>query len=303
VSIRYTPTMLTQLAARLTERDRKLLRLTRDFRVLTSPQASEMFFDTDDAARRRLLALTRMGLLERFRPNLPPSMGTAPYHYVIGETAAAVLASEDGIELSEYGYRRDRILSIVYSQRLAHTVGTNGIATSLHAYARRHPLTELTTWWPEHRCAKEWAPMTRPDAYARWTEGPHSIEFFLEYDTGTEPLDRVAHKLDGYARLTESSRIVTPVLFWVQGERREANLRKKIKHHPANMFVPVATGHADTVHGTVDDGPAGARWLPIDLDHPRCRLAELTKHWPGLGPQTAPASAEDEEADTQEDNQ
>ncbi|GAA2212971.1 hypothetical protein GCM10009850_084330 [Nonomuraea monospora] len=96
-----------------------------------------MFFDTDDAARRRLLALTRMGLLERFRPNLPPAMGTAPYHYVIGETAAAVLDSEDGIELSGFGYRRDRILSIVYSQRLAHTVGTNGIATSLYGFARR----------------------------------------------------------------------------------------------------------------------------------------------------------------------
>ncbi|MEV4170124.1 replication-relaxation family protein [Nonomuraea sp. NPDC049709] len=293
-TIRYTPRMLAELAVRLTQRDRALIRLIRDFRVLTSPQVSEMFFDTDDAARRRLLALTRMGILERFRPNLPPAMGTAPYHYVIGETAAAVLASEEGVDLSDFGYRRDRVLSIVYSQRLAHTVGTNGIAASLYGFARRHPVTELTTWWPEHRCAAEWGSMAKPDAYGRWTEGLHNIEFFLEYDTGTEPLDRVAHKLDGYARLTESSRIVTPVLFWVQGERREANLRKKLKHHPANMFVPIATGHADTVNGMVDDGPAGARWLPTDLDRPRFRLAELAKHWPGLGPQVAPESPEED---------
>ncbi|MFI9591296.1 replication-relaxation family protein [Nonomuraea sp. NPDC052265] len=241
MSIRYTPRMLGELAVRLTQRDRTLIRLIRDFRVLTSPQVSQMFFDTDDAARRRLLALTRMGVLERFRPNLPPAMGTAPYHYVIGETAAAVLASEEGVDLADFGYRRDRVLSIVYSQKLAHTVGTNGIAAGLYGFARRHLVTELTTWWPEQRCTKEWGSMARPDAYCRWTEGPHSIEFFLEYDTGTEPLDRVAHKVDGYARLTESCHIVTPVLFWVQGERREANLRNKLKRHPGNMFVPMAS--------------------------------------------------------------
>ncbi|GAA3624628.1 hypothetical protein GCM10022419_132780 [Nonomuraea rosea] len=293
-TVRYTPRMLGELAVRLTERDRNLIRLLRDFRVLTSPQVSEMFFDTDDAARRRLLALTRMGILERFRPNLPPAMGTAPYHYVIGETAAAVLASEEGVDLSDFGYRRDRVLSIVYSQQLAHTVGTNGIATSLYGFARRYPDTQLTTWWPERRCATEWGSMARPDAYGRWSEGEHSIEFFLEYDTGTEPLDRVVHKLDGYVKLTESSRIVTPLLFWVQGERREANLRKKLKHHPGNMFVPIATGHADTVIGLANDGPAGARWLPTDLEAPRCRLAELAKRWPGLGPQVAPEPAEED---------
>ncbi|SDM61364.1 Replication-relaxation [Nonomuraea jiangxiensis] len=117
--------------------------------------------------------------------------------------------------------------------------------------------------------------MPRPDAYARWTEGSHSIEFFLEYDTRTEPLDRVAHKLDGYAKLTESSRTVTPVLFWVQGETPRGQPRKKLRHHPGNMFVPTATGHAAAIDGTVEDGPVGARRLPTDLDTPWCRLAEL----------------------------
>ncbi|MEV5896681.1 hypothetical protein [Nonomuraea fuscirosea] len=56
----------------------------------------------------------------------------------------------------------------------------------------------------------------------------------------------------------------------------------------------MATGHAATADGTVDDDPAGARWLPTDLDHPRCRLAELAKHWPGLGPQVAPEASEED---------
>ncbi|WP_084965920.1 replication-relaxation family protein [Thermoactinospora rubra] len=290
---RYTPRMLHALAIRLTDRDRHLIRMIRDFRVLTSAQIAEMYFDTADAARKRLLVLTRMDVLERFRPNLPPEMGTAPYHYVIGETAAAVLASEDGVDLGESGYRRDRVIGIAFSSHLGHTVGTNGIAASLYGYARRHPESELTTWWPEHRCKAEWGPIVRPDAYARWREGEHRVEFFLEYDTGTEPLDRVARKLDGYAELTESSRIVTPVLFWVQGERREANLRKKLKHHPARMFVPIATAYPGAGDSVIDDGPAGARWLPTDQDGRRSRLAQLALYWPGLGPQEAPEEADE----------
>ncbi|MFI6326506.1 replication-relaxation family protein [Nonomuraea sp. NPDC050556] len=289
--IHFTPKMLNQLAIRLTDRDRHLVRMLRDYRVMTSAQLSEMYFDTDDAARKRLLALTRMGVLERFRPNLPPAMGTAPYHYVIGETGAAVLASEDGVDLADSGYRRDRTIGIAFNQHLAHTVGTNGIAASLYGYARRHRDAELVTWWPQNRCSTEWGPIARPDAFARWREDGNRIDFFLEYDTGSEPLDRVARKLEGYAELTESSRIITPVLFWVQGERREANLRKKLKHHPAHMFVPIATGHPSA--GTVEDGVAGARWLPSDHDGKRIRLAELALHWPGLGPQQPPK--EDEE--------
>lgn len=287
--MKYTPKMLIQLAARLTDRDRAMIRLIRDYRVLTSPQLGEMFFETDDAARRRLLTLTRMGILERFRPNLPPSMGTAPYHYVIGETAAAVLASEDGVELSESGYRRDRVTGIVYSPHLSHAVGTNGIAAGLYGYARRHPDAELIRWWPEHRCRTEWGPIVCPDAYGRWRDGEQQVDFFLEYDTGTEALNQVTRKLGSYAELTESTRIVTPVLIWVQGERRETNLRNKLRHHPANIFVPIATGVPAT---SFDDGPAGPRWLPTDHDGPRVRLADLAAHWPGLGPQKAPEEAD-----------
>ncbi|MFE3452469.1 replication-relaxation family protein [Nonomuraea sp. NPDC059194] len=290
---RFTPRMLNALAIRLTDRDRQLIRMIRDFRVLTSAQIAEIYFDSADSARKRLLVLSRMGVLERFRPNLPPAMGTAPYHYVIGETAAAVLASEEGVDLAESGYRRDRVIGIAFSSSLGHTVGANGIAASLYGYACRHPESELTTWWPEHRCRTEWGPIARPDAYGRFREAGHSIDFFLEYDTGTETLDRVARKLDGYVELTESSRIVTPVLFWVQGERREANLRKKLKHHPARMFVPIATAYPVAAPGLVDDGPAGACWLPTDSDGPRVRLAELALHWPGLGPQTAPEEADE----------
>lgn len=286
---RFTPAVLAQLAARLTMRDRQLLRLIQEQRVLTSAQIAEIAFDTDDTARRRLFTLHRMGVLDRFRPNLPPGLGTAPYHYVVGPAGAAVLASEDGVDLSAYGYRRDRVLSIAYSQRLAHTVGTNGFGAALRGFARRQANAELVTWWPESRCTSVWGDTVRPDAYGRWRQDAQTIDFFLEYDTGSEPLDRVVRKLDGYAALTQVSRVVTPVLFWVQGERREANLRRKLVQHPAQAFVPVATGNPSALVGPVDDGPAGEKWLPSDAEGPRLRLAGLASHWPSLGPQEVAA--------------
>jgi hypothetical protein len=280
---RFAPTALARLAARLTIRDRHLIRLIKEQRVLTSPQIAKIAFDTDDAARKRLLALHHMGVLDRFRPNLPPGMGTAPYHYVLGPAGAAVLASEDGIDINACGYRRERVLAIAYSQRLAHTIGTNGFGADLHAFARRNATAELTAWWPEDRCNSLWGDTVRPDAYGRWQEDEHTIDFFLEYDTGSQSLDRVVAKLDGYAILTQATQVVTPVLFWVQGERREVNLRRKLIHHPAHMFVPVATGTPSTVAGPIEDGPAGEKWLPSDTEGPRLRLAELAKYWRGLG--------------------
>ncbi|MFG1873578.1 replication-relaxation family protein [Sphaerisporangium sp. NPDC049003] len=169
---RFTPAVLAQLAARLTARDRQLLRIVKEQRVLTAPQIAQIAFDTDDAARKRLLSLHHMGVFDRFRPNLPPGMGTAPYHYVIGPTGAAVLASEDGVDINAYGYRRERVLAIAYSQRLSHTVGTNGFSADLRGFARRHGAAELVTWWAEDRCASLWGDTVRPDAYGRWHEDP-----------------------------------------------------------------------------------------------------------------------------------
>ncbi|MFF4989699.1 replication-relaxation family protein [Streptosporangium saharense] len=285
------PALLALLAARLTTRDRDLLRAVWENRVLTTPQLTSLFFDSIHSAWKRLLTLSELGVVERFRPNLPPGAGSSPYYYVLGQPGAAVLASEDGVDLSAFGYRRDRALAIAYSQRLAHTVGVNDFYTDLVGFARRRTGAGLVSWWSERRCGAMWGDIVRPDGYGRWKEDNHKpLDFFLEHDTGTETLDRVVRKLDGYADLTEGSRIVTPVLFWVRGERRETNLRKRLREHSAARAVPVATACRSALVGRVDDGPAGELWLPLDAPGPRLRLARLALHWPDLGPRP-PSSA------------
>ena len=140
-------------------------------------------------------------------------------HFVLDEAGACLLAAEDGITPGQLGYRRDRALAIALSAQLAHTAGTNSVFCALAAQGRRAGGAALTCWWSERRCAALWGDLARPDGYGQWTEhapaGPAVTDFFLEYDTGSENLHRVAAKLTGYRDLAARTGITTPVLFWL----------------------------------------------------------------------------------------
>jgi hypothetical protein len=196
-------------------------------------------------------------------------------HYVLDLAGAAVLAVEDATTTNAIGYRHDRTLAIGHSLRLSHTVGVNGIYAALVAVARHSsadpadapPTREVTAWWPETRCTRLWGDLARPDAYARWHEHGREVEFFLEYDTGTEPLTRLAGKLHDYAKLATATGITTPVLFWLPSPAREATARPALAAALATLSdpdsVPVATTAAASLGDPVPDSPAAARWLPL----------------------------------------
>jgi len=301
---------LAFLAGHLTARDRWLARVLHEHRVLTSTQLTRLAFGSTRTANQRLLQLHQWRVIDRFQPFL--DVGAAPMHYVLDLAGAAVLAAEDGLPPAEVGYRHDRAIGIGHSLRLAHTVGVNGLYTALVALARHTTNTghaagalgerAVTAWWPETRCARLWGDLARPDAYARWRENDAEIEFFLEYDTGTEPLTRVAGKLHDYHRLAAATAITTPVLFWFPTPAREAAARHALAATLAALArpesVPVATTTAQPTAApragratAAPDSPAGDRWLTLDPGRrpethgtqpgQRVRLAQLT--WPYTG--------------------
>ncbi len=57
----------------------------------------------------------------------------------------------------------------------------------------------------------------------------------MEYDTGTEPLDRLLAKVDAYAELATATDIDTPVLFWLPGPGREAALHQALRRPPVTV--------------------------------------------------------------------
>jgi hypothetical protein len=276
-----------QLAGRLTARDRWLARMLHEHRVLTTQQIVDLAFPAVRSANHRLLELYKWRVVDRFQPFV--HTGTAPMHYVLDIAGAVALAYEDGLEPKDLRYRHDAAIGIAHSLRLAHSVGTNGFFTNLVALSRRPGAPHrLTTWWSETRCGRHFGDMVRPDAYGRWREMGKEIEFFLEFDFGTEDLATLARKLRGYEKLAAATAITTPVLFWLPSNRREASARRALTEARAQLdrptLVPAATSAAGL--GTVagENTPASARWLPIQgkdsHSSRRLRLAALSDVWP-----------------------
>jgi hypothetical protein len=193
---------------------------------------------------------------------------------VLGPTGAAVLAAQEGIEARRLGYRADKALEIAHSQRLAHVVGVNGFFTTFVAAARRQRpgRAALTVWWSERRCNDHWGHVVRPDGYGRWQEADRQIDFFLEYDRGTEPLHRLAAKLAGYHELADAAEIPTPVLFWLPSSGREASVRQALADEGRWNRVQFVVATASPTLGL---DPAEAAWLPLRVTWPRRRLLEL----------------------------
>ena len=312
-----TADLLAVLAGRLTGRDRWMIGMLAEHRVLTTTQLTALAFGGPREAERRLAALWAWRVVDRFRPQTPLGGGSAPFHWVLDDAGAAVLAAGHGLTDDEFGYRRATALAIAHSQRLNHTVGTNTLLTALatrsatwsdasplDAGARtdRPPTTgRLVDWWGERRCTAAWGDLVRPDAAATWqtptpTAGKAassaagdatavgSLGFAVEYDTGTETLARVAAKLGDYADLAAAAGQVLPVLFWLPSVARESALHRHLD--PTGLLV--ATAAAD--HAAAAGGPTGPVWRPAaapdrgrddarGVRRQRMTLDQLTAAW------------------------
>lgn len=87
--------LVTAVAHRLTQRDRSILTMLSHHRVFTTDQLAEMYFDNLTTAQHRLTTLYKLRLLDRFQP-LDHRNASLPYHYVLDQLGAMVVAAERG---------------------------------------------------------------------------------------------------------------------------------------------------------------------------------------------------------------
>jgi len=226
--------------------------MIRKCRVLTTDQVSDLFFDNVNTAQHRLSILNDLELVARFRI-LTDRYGTSQYHYVLDQLGALFVGAEDDDEKNpeKMRWNTGMALALGRSQRLAHIVGTNGFFIALKHTARHNKGCKLAKWWPEWQCAIQWRQVVRPDGYGIWDEGRVRLPFLLEYDRGTETLERLGEKLDGYDQLARAAGHQTVVLFSFPSPQREANAR----HFLAHGSVVVATSSRSD-----GESPAGAIW-------------------------------------------
>jgi len=277
-----------RVQSQLTGRDRVLLGWLYDHGVLTSFQIAHALFPSLDFAQRRLRTLHSLRLVARFRPQRAEG-GSFPYHYVIDQLGAEVVAaSRDGRPPRRDHARAER-RRWTSSRSLHHRLGVNQFFTDLTGHARNHPESQLRQWLPETACATvppftvpddpaltlAYQPRVRPDGYGVWAEHDQAVPFFLEYDTGGEQLSVLSAKLPGYRELFTTIGRLWPVLFWLPSAARERNLRQFLAERRPPVLV--ATGARDSA-ALAGLSPADQVWAIAFSDGERLRLADLARY-------------------------
>ncbi|WP_344652260.1 replication-relaxation family protein [Cryptosporangium japonicum] len=276
-----------RVQSRLTARDHTLLGWLADHGVLTTFQIAHALFCSLGFAQRRLLTLYRVGLVDRFRPNKFDG-GSYPYHYVLGLLGAEVVAAQRGDDPPRRSRIQARRRALTARTNLDHLLGLNQFFTDLAGHARTHPPASLDRWWPETRCNEPWAfgtvgdlgsRIVRPDGHGIWTEpGPDGrtllVPFFLEHDTGAEPLGQLIDKLGAYRRLATAGGPRWPVLFWLHSTRRQTNLHARLRE--VGTPFPVATAARDYA-AELRLSPAERVWHLADSVTEPIRLAQFAE--------------------------
>ncbi|GAA1370295.1 replication-relaxation family protein [Catellatospora chokoriensis] len=247
----------------LTGRDRHIIDLLARHQVLTTGQLHRIGFRALRTCQIRLTELRALGVLERFRFGRFEG-GSYPWHWTLGLAGARLHAAATGDNPPTVRAHTDQLLRLTASPHLTHLVSANEFFVRLTHTARRDPRARLTRWWSERESTRRFPPV-RPDGHGIWHVAGRAVGFFVEADQGTETLARLVDKLDAYARLTQTTGISYPVLFWLTSTRREEHLQTMLRR--LRLRVPVATATQNT-------DPAESIWLPTD-GHRRVRLCDL----------------------------
>jgi hypothetical protein len=253
---------LPTILPRITGRDRTLLQLLDDHRVLTTEQVHRLLFTALRTCQIRLTELRSIGLVERFR--FARSWGTLPWHWTLGPNGRRFQAAvHNRIEPTPRAHAQS-FARLAANPQLTHLITVNEFFVRLAAHARHTPAARLDRWWSEQRATEEFQ-VIRPDGHGIWTVADRTVGVFLECDLRTEAPARLIAKLRSYQRLVATNGPCYPVLFWLSSPEREMHLHDMLRREPPP--VPTATA-------TLDTDPAGPVWQPAG-HHERVHLTDL----------------------------
>lgn len=152
---------------RLVERDRRILTLLHEHKVLTTNQIAAIEFSSVRRAQDRLRQLRELGVVFAFR-NSYSTGGTSQTRHALGYRGARLIAAQRAEKPPAPGAYAERLERLGLWPKLSHQLGVNDFFCRLAAHARTRPDAGLTQWWPEKVCTEFfWNKTTklRPDAY------------------------------------------------------------------------------------------------------------------------------------------
>ncbi len=197
---KITATHLTSLGSRLTDRDRQIALDCYDHRVLTTEQLMRLHFSGLRTTTIRLGTLYQLRVLDRFRPpRRRPGTGTNPYHWILDEAGAHVVAAQRDMERRRLRWQHSEAVDIAQSSKLRHHIEINEFF-SLLALEAQLQHGALHEWYGERITSTLFKGVV-PDGYGV-VNLPHRppIHVLLELDRGTEPAQRLHEKAVLYAK-------------------------------------------------------------------------------------------------------
>ncbi len=257
---RTRPSRLTEdhagkLAAHLTERDRQIALDCYEHHVLTTDQLKRLHFKGLRTATVRLQLLYDLRVLDRFRPTAKRGEGFAPYHWILDEAGALIVADHKGIDRSQLHYTHHEALRIATSHNLSHHVEANQFFTRLAVEANQAG-GALAEWYGVRTLAHLFAGHVIPDGWgvlAMPNRPP--LHLLLELDRGTEPPQVLRAKAKRYSDALPHSSLrehKPVVILAVPSVRRSQTATTAVSHTSAPIVVTVwNTATARSVLATV----------------------------------------------------
>jgi hypothetical protein len=210
--------------------------------VLATSQITRLYFTGTRTATARLDVLYRLRVLDRFRPSLPMGQGTAPYHWILDEAGALIVADHLDIERAKLGWQHSIAASITHSQKLPHHVEVNEFFTRL-AVEANVASGALSEWYGERTCHHLFSGYLVADGYGVLDlPGRVPLHFLVELDRSTETTGRLREKAKAYASILPTSSLgnLDPfVLLLVPSAKRAASVTVALAYSPAPIAVAV----------------------------------------------------------------
>lgn len=267
-----------ELARHLTERDREVALHLYDQQVLTTEQLTLLFFSSKRRAQDRLLFLYRQRVLDRFYPPSSLGAGKPQAHWLLDEAGAHLVAASLDVDRRRLDWqRRDDWVS---HPQLAHRLAVNRFVTDLIAATLSDPALGVVAWYGPRQAAgrlgKRTRGLVRPDAELIVAAPAGAVDLLVEWDRGTETLDRLGEKLRRYRmaerKVDRDNDGPRSVLFVVPGPRRLGNLGELCAALDRDGGWPIV---ATTAAELVAAGVLAPIYQRLDLEGPPRRLIEL----------------------------
>jgi hypothetical protein len=239
---RLTEGAIVKLASHITERDRRIALDCYEHNLLTTDQLLRLHFTNTRIAQVRLQRLYQLRVLERFRPGPRAGEGSHPYHWILDEAGALIVADWKGLDRSELRYTRDDGLRLASSRNLTHHVEANEFFTRLAVDANRAG-GALSEWYGVRTLARMLAGVVVPDGYGVLTMPDRPpLHLLLELDRGTERSQILREKAKAYADILPHSSLAKHnplVIFAVPSVRRAQTATAATANAQARITVTV----------------------------------------------------------------